>query len=267
VKLFFKNKNKNYLKMCYRFEPHRFQDGLFKQIDATFIIHLEGNGRLKQVKEQLDKIHPTNLVYILHNKGYKKCSKTDISTPPIDLVDAFLQCLKFAETHGMQNVLILEDDFQFHKDTSDHSLKVDNFLSIHTNESFLYYLGTVPYLQYPVGENTYRILMATGTHACVYTPLLRKELLLKPQEEIKDWDVYMNFNAVRYAYYKPLCIQLFPETENQQHWMYGGSTILKTIFKALGMDKQAEPGYTIFYIFSKIFFFAIILFLIWILIK
>jgi len=36
--------------MCYRFELFEFEDGLFKNVDATYILHLEGNGRLENLR-------------------------------------------------------------------------------------------------------------------------------------------------------------------------------------------------------------------------
>ena len=59
---------------CYHFEKHSYNDGcLSESVDATYIIHLEGNGRLLKIKQQLEKYHPSYTTYILFNKGYKKC--------------------------------------------------------------------------------------------------------------------------------------------------------------------------------------------------
>ena len=61
--------------------------------------------------------------------------------------------------------------------------------------------------------------------------------------------------------------QLFPESDNSKNWgksnyiLYLLSNIIKTIFKLFKLDIQLEPGYSFFYIFSKIILF-IILFLI-----
>ena len=79
---------------CYFFEKITFNDGLLNEtVDATYIINLENNGRYNQIITQLEEYHPTNIVYIVHNKGYKKCKKKlpkNISYQ--DLTDAFLQC-------------------------------------------------------------------------------------------------------------------------------------------------------------------------------
>ena len=59
--------------MCYRLEHYIFNDDLLNNsIDATYIIHLENNGRLDHIMNQLTEYHPTNNVYILFNRLYIK---------------------------------------------------------------------------------------------------------------------------------------------------------------------------------------------------
>jgi hypothetical protein len=84
-------------------------DIIFKKtIDATYVIHLEGNGRHESVINQLNKYHLTNEVYILYNKGFNKCKKTDnIVYPAYDLIDAFFQIFKHANENNYENILIL----------------------------------------------------------------------------------------------------------------------------------------------------------------
>ena len=48
---------------------------LDNSVDATYIIHLEGNGRLQNIYNQLNQYQPTKKVYIFFNKGYKNCNK------------------------------------------------------------------------------------------------------------------------------------------------------------------------------------------------
>lgn len=245
---------------CYRFEKHIFKDGLLSNVDATFIIHLEGNGRLSSIQNQLRKTHPTNIVYIVFNKGYKKCAKDNIDTPSVDLVDAFLHIFKHARKQSFDNILILEDDFLFDEKIKMHSHIVDTFLSENKGK-YMYMLGAIPYIQVPASldRNHYTVWASTGTHACIYTKSLRDEILMD-KNKISDWDVYTNLIAKRYTFYEALCFQLFPETENSKTWNnpLGLATILKTIFKCLGLDTQVEPGYSIFYIFSKIILVLII---------
>jgi hypothetical protein len=71
------NKILNHNSKCYTFKSIKFNDGIFnKTVDATYVIHLKGNGRYENIINQLNEYRPTNEVYILLNDGYKKCDKT-----------------------------------------------------------------------------------------------------------------------------------------------------------------------------------------------
>ena len=71
-------------------EEYNYEKGLL-DVDATYILHLEGNGRLEQIQTQLEQYHPSRKVYLVYNQGYKKCQKNlPLESPPYDLVDAFL---------------------------------------------------------------------------------------------------------------------------------------------------------------------------------
>ena len=100
---------------CYKYEKKVFNEGLLdNSIDATYIIHLENNGRLPNILEQLNKYQPSKIVYIVFNKGYKKCKKNLlVQSTTYDIVDSFLQILKDANNKKYNNILILEDDFMF----------------------------------------------------------------------------------------------------------------------------------------------------------
>ena len=265
---------------CYKFKKYTFNDGLFKNVGATYIIHLENNGRLKSIENQLSLYHPTNIIYIVYNKGYKKCIKEQyIDKAPLDLIDAFYNIFNDAKIKKYENILILEDDFIFNEKINDKKLNIsyniDNFLNTKKHEEFIYYLGCIPYLQSNLLNLNYNntLYLSTGTHSCIYSTKFINNILNKDKKKIIDWDVYLNFNYKRYIYYIPLCYQIFPETENSKHWSRGG-VLLKYIVKfqffikqLLRLDKQIEPGYTIMYIFSKVFFILIIILIIYLIIK
>ena len=74
---------------CYQYEKIVYNDGIFKNIDATYIITLEKGGRESNIKNQLKKYHPSNIVYILYNKGYKNCEKDSyINNTALDIIDS-----------------------------------------------------------------------------------------------------------------------------------------------------------------------------------
>jgi len=255
---------------CYRFESLEYSQWLFDSIfentiDATYIIHLEGNGRLEQVKEQLKIFQPTRKIYILHNKGYKKCVKyPEINKPYLDLIDAFLEVFRHAQEKGYGNILVLEDDFQFNNQIllPEHRDEVAMFLTEHKDKDFMYKLGCIPCVMVPMdiqAKNQY-LFFGVGCHAVVYSQKLRERILNEKQEKIIDWDIYHNLNSRTYTYHKPLCYQLFPSTENQSYWgeeywyLKPFVPFFLLIFNSLHLDTQVEPGYSYFYIFAKIVF-------------
>ena len=256
---------------CYKFEKIIYDDGLFsKTIDATYVIHLEGNGRYNDIINQFNVYHPTNIVYIVLNKGYKKCKKADfINNTSTDLNDANLSIFRHAKENNYDNILVLEDDFIFNPEIKSpfHINNINNFLLKKKNKSFQYYISCIPFLMIPYDEYNY-INKSTGTHSVVFSKKHRENLLNVNQFKISDWDVYNNKYFNRYAYYTPLCYQLFPETENSNNWGVNGpfknityflGKLLKYFFNFLKMDKQVEPGYTIFYNFSKLLFYILVI--------
>ena len=74
--------------LCYNFKKLEFNQGLLDNcIDVTYIIHLEGNGRLEHIYEQLNKFHITKKVFILFrsftHRGRKGQNKITTQTTTI----------------------------------------------------------------------------------------------------------------------------------------------------------------------------------------
>jgi hypothetical protein len=267
--------NKDYLeenKKCYEYEKKIYNDSLLGDcIDATYIINLKNNGRYKDIIEQLKIYHPTNILYILINTGYKKCEKIlPYNTPPYDLTDAFLQIFKHSTNHNYNNILILEDDFIFSRNIFKKNIQKDIslFLNSKKDEKFVYYFGCIPYIQSVGIRNHNKLYLSSGTHACVYSKSLRKYVLDKSTKSIiGDWDIFNNINILnypRYVYNIPLCYQLFPDTENSKYWsnLFYVGDISKYIMKIYLLNKQCEPGYTKLYILSKFIYLFILIILI-----
>jgi len=102
----------NYNK-CYKYKTINYKYGVLDDsVDATYVIHLENNGRLDSVMEQINKYKPTKLIYIVFNKGYKNCKKQDfINSTVKDIIDANFNIFNHAKINNYNNILILEDDF------------------------------------------------------------------------------------------------------------------------------------------------------------
>lgn len=262
---------------CYTFKKIKYKTGLLDDaVDATYIIHLEGNGRYDDIMNQLKIYHPTKEVYIVFNKGYKKCYKGEhIKLPAHDLVDAFLHVFKHAKSQNYNNILVLEDDFIFNEKIKKTSTQQDicSFLNNNKNKDYKYFLGCLPLLQFPctLDSKHYINIGSLGTHAVIYTKKNRERLLNVNQKDINDWDYYSFRNSIRYSYHAPVCYQLFPDTDNSKNWHKDNfifhivALLTKKILNLFKLDTQVEPGYSIFYIFSKLFAFTLLILLILIL--
>jgi hypothetical protein len=254
---------------CYNYKEIYFQRGVLDDsVDATYILHLEGNGRLSNIYKQLQTFHPSKKVIIVFNKGFKECEK-DLykNTSSYDIVDAFLNVLKDAEEKNYKNILVLEDDFMFNPIILDskNTNAIAKFIKERNEkkESFIYSLGCLPFLQVPINYYNRRVLVRMGAHACIYTQECRRNILDTEQNTIYDWDVYTNLYFTKYMFYQPLCYQLFPDTENKKNWVYIFlfTEIFNGFLDYLGLDRNVEPGYSFFYLFSIfLFIFLSILF-------
>lgn len=244
---------------CYQFKKYFFNDGLLNNsVDATYILHLEGNGRLKFILEQLSKYHTTNIVYIMYNKGYKKCDKKKyIKNSMYDIIDANLEIFKHAFNNNYNNILILEDDFIFDNKilNKNHIKNINNFIIENNNKDFIYHLGCQPILYRPLDENNNILFFGTGMHAAIFSQKFRTIFLKEDLTNISDWDFYLNKKTKRYFYNEPLCYQFIVETENSKNYpnYFGLTKICNIIIKFLKLDKEPITGYQKIYILSKIF--------------
>jgi len=256
--------------MCYRFELFEFEDGLFKNVDATYILHLEGNGRLDDIYEQLKTYHPSNKVYIVYNKGYKKCEKNlETQTPGHDIIHANITVFEHAQQY--KHILVLEDDFLFSPEVTKHAKHVDTFLKRDT--PFVYQLGSCPYFAFPIDMHHYRVYGVLA-HANIYSSKARKAIMDDKITNInlKGLDDYLLKILPLYMYYKPLCYQTFPTTNNKktwfifEDWRYYIAPIIKfitnTFINLTNLENEPEPGFSIIYFIAKMMP-LLLLFVIW----
>ena len=261
---------------CYRFEEIKYDKGLFNaSTDATYVICMEGSSRYKNVILQLDEYKPTKTVYILFNKGFKKCSKPSyVTASNFDLIDANLTIFKHAQQMKYNNILILEDDFIFDEKVKEkkHLDEINQFLIKKSDEECIYLLGVIPLILIPYEQKHY-ITISAGMHIVFFNKKIRNKIIKISPEQIKDWDLYNNLSSRKYTYYTPLCYQLCPETENQSNWginyiyLKPFANLIINVINKLNLDKSIEPGYTIIYLFAKLLFFLIFFIIIFIIYK
>ena len=216
----------------------------FLNVDATYVLHLEGNGRLVKVREQLLKRRPTRIVHLIFNPG------SNLS-PATDIVEAYRFIFTHAREKGYDAVLVLEDDYTWGNVNATDGVCISTYMAKHKHREFVYHLGCVPAFMFPVGGNTFWVF-GCGTHASIYTKSCR-EKMLRHKGKILDWDMYLFFHFIRLAYGTPLCYQLYGRTANSDQWLRfcGLTPLLRLCARMLLLDKRAEPGYWVCYTGAK----------------
>jgi hypothetical protein len=242
-------------------------DGILEpSVDATYILHVLGNNRYKQFAYELQHVHPTKTVYVMFTKSYKSCIKyahgKQIDNIQDDINDSFIHIFKHASQQNYQNILVLEDDFQFHRDITtqhhtDHINRCIVHFQNHQYNQFLYFLGCIPFLQTAYDRYTCRMFTFGLSHAVIYSRLAFSSIIEEYQETpIKyPFDIYLSykFPFCSYTYYRPLCYQTFPKTENSETWLFTSKTLLRRLIKLLRLDETPEPGFTVLYLCSRVY--------------
>jgi len=241
--------------LCYHIEEIPWKDKqpyLFDEsvIDATYILYLEGNGRLPSIQDQLSRFRPTRRVYLVRNQGYKKCKKESwIRSAAHDLTDANCFAFRHALNEGYGKVLVLEDDFQFVERVRDPSVRhsVSRFLeSLQERSVVKYAMGCHPLMITHCSwdlEHYYGLYLQS--HANVYTMGFMESILDRDPDSLPllfDWNGLPN-----YLYGEPLCYQLLGSTENRENWT---NFFLDGWISWMGLDVSPD-GYAFVYRLAK----------------
>ena len=246
---------------CYKFELIKKKEGVFDNfVDVTYIITLEGSERIKNIHYQLLLYSPTKKIYIVHNKGYKKCKKDSyIDKPPLDLCDANLNILYHSKKNNFNNILILEDDFIFNNNINDINIinNIELFFYKNKDKKFVFNLGPIILLFYPnlnIFNPIYKNISMNNSHAIIYNKNSQNDLLYKFNnkkniELFIHWDNLLNKLYDSYFYRSPLCYAVYPETENSKYW---SNNFCEYVRRLVNFYESPEPGFPIIYTFSII---------------
>tara|TARA_B110000285_G_C15014991_1_gene558555 strand:+ start:270 stop:1118 length:849 start_codon:yes stop_codon:yes gene_type:complete len=267
---------------CYSFDYIQYSNGLLDNIiDAVYVILLENSDRTENVYKQLNKYKLSKNTYIQINKGYKNCKKILMKQQSnYDLFDSNYNIWLHANENNYNNILILEDDFIFDNRILDRNVlnDLDNF--INNKEFDIYSLGNAPLLLSPFLLTKHpKLLFSALAHSIILPKNTRNILIYKYKNDVDwlkksrghiDW-IYTTNNFNYHIYYKPLCYQTFPKTENMGTWDQDLNIILKMLnyiwimlIPLFKLDKQAQPGFDIIYIFFNIFSITLYLIIIYI---
>ena len=196
-----------------------------------------------------------------------------MNTTICDVTNAIFNVFKDAKEKKYNNILLLEDDFIFDEKIKDKKVisSLENFIN---NQKFdIYYLGCVPIrFSSNINFNYLRHLKLVSSR-CIHSSILTKNArnkIIKAYDKNPEFDctfLELTFPKICndiYCYYKPLCYQTFPNTEQSQVWLK--NSFVKYFIKKNQLDIKPQPGfkniYLIIYIVNIVIFILIILFII-----
>jgi transcriptional regulator of met regulon len=252
-------------KDSYRYELIENEKGMFDNyIDMAYILTMEDSTRKESYMKQIQKYKPHKNILIQYNKGYKKSvKKLKEQTTANDINDAFYHAFKNAYNNNYQNIIIFEDDF-FFDDTINQNIVDSIGNHITTNEYDLYHLGAPVHLTLPTFGEHLRAYFITSAHCIIYHRKYMEYYINKYEKDLVITNdlVWNDINIIKYIYHKPLCFQIFPETENRKSW---GNAVIPIWFnRLLKLDEKHKPGYyitNILYRTISALIFAIVIFL------
>lgn len=260
-------------KHSYRYEytyynsNSNMQNGLFDNyIDVAYILTLENSTRRDKYIEQISRYKPHSKIIIQHNLGFKKCKKNLYKQITYhDLNDAYYHAFLHAKLNNYINILIFEDDFFFDnvqkKDVHEIGIFIKN------NEYHIYNLGPGLNISIPCTLKHHLSIISTCSHGVIYNVKYIDFFINKYNEGFDAMcdSIWNMHNIIKYKYYKPICFQTFPMTENIQNWSLSKLAIF--FINMINLDKCHQPGYTVLNILSYIIPVIICVFYLFILFK
>jgi len=257
---------------------------LLPGVDAVIILTMQsptGRERVRRLMKLYGKIISTLCpkAYFQINRGYKRCPKANVHSPPDDLVHATLEA--FRNMQHFENILLLEDDAIFEMKGLNLRValrEVGNFI-LHRQKTGMpfntYNLGAIAHALIPCGRNLNhrRIFGFMGAaQGVIWSREARTSVLQSihihsyvPGEMPANDDRHFvpELDTHAFTYKKPLVTQIFVPTNNSNHWRLLGphskehpwklyiNSVLKQmvrwIISMIRLDRYTKPGWDIMY--------------------
>ena len=261
--------------LCYKYDNIYFKEGILDDIiDAVYVILLEGTHRTNNVYTQLNEFKLCKNIHIQINKGYKRCNKFfnnhKIKLPNIDIIDSNIHVFNDAKKKNYNNILYLQDDFILDEAIKD-KFHINNLKKFINNNNFnLYNLGCVSIMTLPTKYlTTLKSYYYLSAQSIIFSKnkrniILKKYKNINHNSNIQDDIWYNEILNKKYLYYRPLCYQTYPLTDNRKTCWSTLSNSLNFIISLLKLDKQLQPGWTIIYIINYLSMILIILIILFI---
>jgi GR25 family glycosyltransferase involved in LPS biosynthesis len=245
----------------YRYELITNEKGMFDNyIDMVYLITMEDSPRREHYMNQINKYIPHKNITIQYNKGFKLCKKNLLKQNTMyDINDAYYHVFLNVLQNNYKNIIIFEDDFFF--DDTINQYIVDDIGKFITNTPYhLYNLGRIYHVSVPnlLSPSHLKVYYTASAHGVIYNRDYAYYFIKKYEKGIyQQPDITWNeLSVIKYTYYKPLCFQLFENTENIQNWE--SYDYIKPIIKFLRLDKEHRFGFNIANILSYIVSFHVI---------
>lgn len=230
---------------CYRMNTLYFDKGMFDEyIDMVYILTMENSIRESEYLYQLNTYKPLSKVIIQYNKGFKLCSKKLYRQKPwADLNDSYLHVFLHAQKNNYSNILIFEDDFFFDNSMNQDSYKkhvtrIGKFIT--NNKYHVYNLAPLYHISIPSIIHI-KCIKYGSSHACIYSKLYIEWFIKNYNNFNNSCDItWNNINIIKYKYYKCLCFQTHPITDN-----------------ILSIDSDDQPGFRKTQIIVKLYVYFI----------
>jgi hypothetical protein len=239
---------------CYKISLYKEEEvPLLPSIECAVVLTMSDSVRIHR-KAFANITRLCRKTYVQRNVGYKHCRKPScVVSPSTDLIHAYKNvCEEFHNVRG--NVLILEDDAELMTAAQVRDFeRVDRFLL--SGKYDLYSLGSLGSIRH---INRHHARVHGGfTQAIVWTPWAREKLLYTHVRKHIDGHFMTQQRTVTYK--RPLVVQLFPKTENQNEWCVFCLSSLQPIddtinalhrelFKRLRMDTSTEHWNTLYFV-------------------
>lgn len=257
--------------VCYTFEDvdTGTKRGVFdKHVDMVYLITLEGSDRTRNAIERVGAI--SSRLTVQYNKGYN-CTHKNLSVKKshADLSHAVGNIFRHAAKKKYTNILVLEDDFVFDSDyyTREDVDEIGRFIS--EGDFHTYNIGAMPVLSFPISLYHRRGIVCPTAHGVIYNKSYFS--FYHATMKLHDYDMHcddvhpFNMDIRSYVYYKPICFQTFPVTENQGNWKYFQEFCVWSI-QLVGLDKSYENFQPVCYLLTTISD-LIILFIVFVIIR
>ena len=208
-------------KHSYRYEVITSKNGLFDNyIDVAYILTMENSTRRNDYMEQIKKYNPHSKIIIQHNKGFKKCTKQLYKQNTVhDINDAYYHVFLHAKSNNYNNILIFEDDFFFDNVKNKDIHEIGMFIT--NNNYHIYNLG--PIINIGINKTLYhkQNIIMTSAHGVAYNKLYFDYYINYYNKQNSDLgcdEIWADIYLKKYSYYKPICFQLCPLTDNLKNW-------------------------------------------------